>query len=140
MENVYNFEVEGFHTYHIGELGVWVHNDNCFGNVKLSGLAQNRPIRELTDAELVATFKNTNIKLYGKSAKAGGGNTGHGLMRMRDPRLASFGIETPNDIARILNKGHVVPNPDAGTIGRVLNGVEVVLDSSTYRLITVTPR
>lgn len=26
MEPVYNFEVEGFHTYHIGELGVWVHN------------------------------------------------------------------------------------------------------------------
>ena len=28
-EPVYNFEVEGFHTYHIGELGVWVHNDTC---------------------------------------------------------------------------------------------------------------
>lgn len=29
VEPVYNFEVEGFHTYHVGELGVWVHNDNC---------------------------------------------------------------------------------------------------------------
>jgi len=29
VENVYNFEVEGFHTYYIGELGVWVHNTNC---------------------------------------------------------------------------------------------------------------
>jgi Pretoxin HINT domain len=24
----YNFEVEGDHTYHVGELGVWVHNDS----------------------------------------------------------------------------------------------------------------
>lgn len=28
--DVYNFEVEDFHTYYVGELGVWVHNTNCF--------------------------------------------------------------------------------------------------------------
>lgn len=27
---VYNFEVEDSHTYYVGELGVWVHNTNCF--------------------------------------------------------------------------------------------------------------
>ncbi len=27
---VYNFEVEDFHTYYVGEQGVWVHNTNCF--------------------------------------------------------------------------------------------------------------
>ena len=26
---VYNFEVEDFHTYHVGTLGVWVHNTDC---------------------------------------------------------------------------------------------------------------
>ena len=26
---VYNFQVEDFHTYHVGENGVWVHNANC---------------------------------------------------------------------------------------------------------------
>lgn len=26
---VYNFEVEEFHTYYVGEVGVWVHNTNC---------------------------------------------------------------------------------------------------------------
>jgi len=26
---VYNIEVEGWHTYFVGELGVWVHNANC---------------------------------------------------------------------------------------------------------------
>jgi hypothetical protein len=28
---VYNIEVEEFHTYYVGELGVWVHNTNCGG-------------------------------------------------------------------------------------------------------------
>lgn len=31
-ETVYNFEVEEFHTYHIGEFGVWVHNADCIEN------------------------------------------------------------------------------------------------------------
>ena len=26
---VYNLEVEDFHTYYVGELGVWVHNRDC---------------------------------------------------------------------------------------------------------------
>jgi len=26
---VFNFEVDGFHTYYVGNLGVWVHNDDC---------------------------------------------------------------------------------------------------------------
>jgi hypothetical protein len=26
---VYNFEVEDFHTYYVGEIGVWVHNIDC---------------------------------------------------------------------------------------------------------------
>lgn len=29
LETVYNIEVEGFHTYHVGRLGTWVHNANC---------------------------------------------------------------------------------------------------------------
>ena len=28
---VYNLEVEDFHTYYVGDLGVWVHNTNCGG-------------------------------------------------------------------------------------------------------------
>ena len=26
---VYNFQVEDYHTYYVGENGVWVHNSNC---------------------------------------------------------------------------------------------------------------
>lgn len=28
---VYNLEVEDFHTYYVGEHGIWVHNQNCDG-------------------------------------------------------------------------------------------------------------
>jgi hypothetical protein len=27
---VYNIEVDGFHTYYVGNMGVWVHNASCF--------------------------------------------------------------------------------------------------------------
>ena len=30
---VYNFQVEDFHTYHVGEIGVWVHNANADYNL-----------------------------------------------------------------------------------------------------------
>ena len=29
LETVYNIEVDELHTYHVGELGVWVHNADC---------------------------------------------------------------------------------------------------------------
>ncbi|WP_409371729.1 polymorphic toxin-type HINT domain-containing protein [Psychrobacter lutiphocae] len=32
-DTVYNFEVDEFHTYHIGEFGVWVHN-SCYTYLK----------------------------------------------------------------------------------------------------------
>ncbi|MBM9546985.1 hypothetical protein JWG40_08150 [Leptospira sp. 201903074] len=33
VETVYNFEVEEFHTYFVGEVGVWVHNDNYLDSI-----------------------------------------------------------------------------------------------------------
>ncbi|WP_193777993.1 polymorphic toxin-type HINT domain-containing protein [Psychrobacter sp. FDAARGOS_221] len=30
-DTVYNFEVQDFSTYHIGKLGIWVHNADCCG-------------------------------------------------------------------------------------------------------------
>ena len=46
---VYNFQVEDFHTYHVGECGVWVHNKNCpsymnedGGSIDLDNLVSQR--------------------------------------------------------------------------------------------------
>ena len=41
-ETVYNFEVDDFHTYHIGEYGVWVHNADCCGVRVVSGNIINK--------------------------------------------------------------------------------------------------
>ncbi|PJZ81227.1 hypothetical protein CH359_09110 [Leptospira meyeri] len=34
VETVYNFEVEGYHTYFVGEVGVWVHNAEYITDVR----------------------------------------------------------------------------------------------------------
>jgi hypothetical protein len=39
IETVYNIEVEDFHTYHAGQLGVWVHN-TCDNNCSLFTVAE----------------------------------------------------------------------------------------------------
>lgn len=37
-DTVYNIEVDDFHAYHVGRLGVWVHNTDCCGlNVGIWG-------------------------------------------------------------------------------------------------------
>jgi len=42
---VYNLEVEDFHTYYVGEHGIWVHNTNCGGRTSRSGLVlQHLPL------------------------------------------------------------------------------------------------
>ncbi|MDR3221056.1 MAG: HINT domain-containing protein [Candidatus Accumulibacter sp.] len=43
---VHNFEVDGFHTYYVGDSGVWVHNANC--DTKAQAIEQ-----AMIDAEFV---------------------------------------------------------------------------------------
>ncbi len=52
---VYNFEVEDFHTYYVGNLGAWVHNTNCYAttveylkkNGVLPSIARGHPLADL---------------------------------------------------------------------------------------------
>ena len=63
-ETVYNIEVAEFHTYHVGQIGVWVHNDNC-GQKRLRSSSEGedanpRPMeRQRLDTEVVAFRRNT---------------------------------------------------------------------------------
>ena len=60
VETVYNIEVDGFHTYHVGELGTWVHNANCC-EIK----APNSPIKPPTQTPSTITkidAKYVNLK------------------------------------------------------------------------------
>ena len=52
---VYNLEVEDFHTYYVGEYGVWVHNQNCGG---LTFEQQPSSVAVERVPELTAALKN----------------------------------------------------------------------------------
>lgn len=55
VEPVYNFSVEGWRTYHVGELGVWVHNEcpaAALRRLAAQGHAQCRHGEGVTDEQL----------------------------------------------------------------------------------------
>ena len=54
---VYNFEVEEFHTYYVGDAGVWVHNTNCSSQEAPNALEAHRlaVADARRNAELVGT-------------------------------------------------------------------------------------
>ncbi|TPW05681.1 MAG: hypothetical protein FD124_2052 [Alphaproteobacteria bacterium] len=45
---VFNFAVEGFHTYYVGELGIWVHNASRVGDIRALGVAGEEASEMLT--------------------------------------------------------------------------------------------
>ena len=59
-DTVYNFEVQDFHTYHISEYGVWVHNDQCCTAIQFEHSIHNLP-----PGERVATIKTEVNKIAG---------------------------------------------------------------------------
>jgi hypothetical protein len=61
LQTVYNIEVQNFHTYHVGELGVWVHNADCC-KVTNAAVGQSALVKQKTEAELVTLFDKTNPK------------------------------------------------------------------------------
>ena len=87
-ETVYNFQVEDYHTYFVGECGVWVHNAECvieFNNK--SGLDEKEFKKQLRDqqdglCELTIDEYKKNREVYNKR-KA---ETGNG----RDPDSAKY--------------------------------------------------
>ena len=68
-DTVYNFEVQDFHTYHVGRLGVWVHNDGCCDLSNLKTI-NTRHYADKVTQKSVAKEKNTvvNRKAVGISA------------------------------------------------------------------------
>uniref|UniRef100_UPI0024A7176A polymorphic toxin-type HINT domain-containing protein n=1 Tax=Pelagibius sp. Alg239-R121 TaxID=2993448 RepID=UPI0024A7176A len=124
--SAYNFEVADFHTYFVGDDGAWVHND-CWTSVSFKGLAKNRALGSLTDAELNKAFNGTGYSL-----------SGHALKRLRDPRLQGYGFNTLSDVSQVFNKGAPYA-AERGAVGRVYRGIAVVMDPKTKRIITIRP-
>jgi hypothetical protein len=62
--DVYNIEVEDYHTYFVGEEGVWVHNTNC-GMEQLPYIQSHYPSHQVTQDYL---SDQTLINLQQKSS------------------------------------------------------------------------
>lgn len=93
------------------------------------GLVQNRPLRELTDAEIYNAFRQTGYT-----------PTSHFIMRLRSVRTQANGITTLNDFAKHFNLGEA----SLGNYGRIsisYGRLETIVEvTATQRvLVTITP-
>ena len=88
---------------------------------------QNRNLKDLTHKDLVKTFEGTGYEL-----------SNHAIKRLKDPRTQKLGFETPNDIAKVFNKGSKF-DAGRGEIGYSYNGLEAIVDPKTQRIITFRP-
>jgi hypothetical protein len=55
-ETVYNFEVEDFHTYFVGEDGVWVHNQDCYLQDPSKYNIAKRSLKGITNEEILEAY------------------------------------------------------------------------------------
>ena len=80
IEPVYNFSVEGWHTYHVGELGVWVHNTNCADVLRLRQQYARSMTRPDVESAALRDIVATN---YRQNAKIGVGSTADAIRHER---------------------------------------------------------
>tara|TARA_B100000745_G_scaffold299691_1_gene251117 strand:- start:1613 stop:3448 length:1836 start_codon:yes stop_codon:yes gene_type:complete len=71
IEPVFNFEVSDFHTYYVGELGVWVHNTSA-----VQPTTDSIALAELTGNSDLATDEQTILFLSSQRRSRGNGALG----------------------------------------------------------------
>ena len=143
---VYNFQIEDFHTYHVGENGVWVHNANCkliknddgTYDAELSYKEDWTPeqraevdakCKALSDADTVKTKVERNDspsveykKAFGKDSIPAGKDIDHtiDLQLGGNPDVKVNGKPLDKSVNRSLGKqiGYLIKDFDYGTIIR----------------------
>jgi Domain of unknown function (DUF4157) len=104
-----------------------------FGEIEFRGLIKNRALRELTDTEITHAFSTTHFKL-----------SNHANMRLRDPRTAAIGVETLDDVAKVLNDGIVQATKHADDANEVVEiagrSMTAVVNVETNVIISFVPR
>ena len=143
---VYNFQVDEFHTYHVGEIGVWVHNANCkliknddgTYDAELSYKEDWTPeqraeadakCKALSDADTVKTKVERNDspsveykKAFGKDSIPAGKDIDHtiDLQLGGNPDVKVNGKPLDKSVNRSLGKqiGYLIKDFDYGTIIR----------------------
>jgi RHS repeat-associated protein len=101
---------------------------HAFGRTVFTGLAQNRPLRELTDTQIRAAFKGTPFT-----------PSNHAISRLLHQRTAAMGVGTLNDVAAVLNNG-IVSNAGGGLVSIQRGGFEAIVNPVTNVIVTFSPR
>ncbi|MCY9587477.1 polymorphic toxin-type HINT domain-containing protein, partial [Paenibacillus alvei] len=115
---VYNMTVDEFHTYFVSDLGIWVHNSNCFSGsgADLANLARNSKkidgLKGMTaSADLVNEAATNFVGKGAKIQKIDGGMwyvSKDGLSRVRTGQKAKGAYEANFEI--LDSKGNVLTN------------------------------
>ena len=100
IEPVYNFSVDGWHTYHVGELGVWVHNDRCF-------------VSETTDAMNAEVLIDDGIATVNFTQRRATSLSRDSVQSLREELIAE-GVQTI-----VVNSGQIVE--PSGQLSRILS-------------------
>jgi Pretoxin HINT domain len=98
LTRVYNFEVDEFHTYYVGELGkqeqlgVWVHNTNC--NVETTN-AQAALREAITRSEAEARLRAEAEPCFAAGTLV---HTKDGLKQIEDIKVGDLVLSYPDDV------------------------------------------
>jgi Pretoxin HINT domain/Domain of unknown function (DUF4258) len=113
---VYNFEVEGFHTYFVSDLGILVHN-SCDPSTPVGRRGSHLQVPPPSNS--ATTIGNREF-------------SGHSLDRMQEQGLV------PSVVENAIQNGQANPGNTIGTVVYYdnANNVSVVVNTSANRVIT----
>ncbi|MFZ6760928.1 polymorphic toxin-type HINT domain-containing protein [Undibacterium sp. Ji50W] len=104
-QEVFNFEVDGFHTYYVGELGVWVHNvQDCPGKTPEVGTPATSDTK-FVPKDPVKVSNSHSVDTITPRTFFGGGN------KNTPKTVARGGVDIEGDIQAI-NNGEGILQPD----------------------------
>lgn len=119
IDQVFNFEVEDFHTYYVGQQGVWVHNTNCAA----ASVAPERIVYYRTDI-------TGKIALYGGQAM----NNARYLARQAEHAPAFPDAEFKFSIIDRANPGSALDIAEHNFIQELTRGVAARRSSAVSNL------
>jgi hypothetical protein len=94
---------------------------------KFKGAVRIDSLRSATHADITKAFKGTQFT-----------PTNHFITRLKDVRTDALGIKSFKDLETIIRKGSVL-DADDGLLAIVHNGMAIIVNPQTGRLVTLTP-
>jgi hypothetical protein len=94
---------------------------------KFRGEVRIDSLRDATHADIVKAFKSTQFT-----------PSNHFIARMKDIRTNALGIKSFKDLETIIRKGSLL-DADDGLMAIVHNGMAIIVNPTTNRLVTLTP-